>query len=130
MTENRFNETAYRELCDKLVPDAGKCETMEGEVLRAASRIAHDYSNNGFGNNWFGALAYLVKYGNAPPMIVSVLRPYAKGRIAATATYDDDDPLYWAVGRLVARAIAQAQRAIADNILTPNPCDMFDLLRR
>lgn len=47
----RYDETQYKVLYERLVPESGKCETLEGELLRAVSRIYYDYTNNGFGNN-------------------------------------------------------------------------------
>ncbi len=55
--------TTYQELYDKLVPMSGACDTVAGELLRAASRIYYDAYNNGFCNNTSGALNYLVHMG-------------------------------------------------------------------
>lgn len=54
----------YEELSGKLVPAAGMCETVEGELLRAISKIYYDYFNNGFGNNWSGAWKFLENFSN------------------------------------------------------------------
>ena len=37
----------YKELYDKLVPDMGAADTIEGEVLRAASKIVYRHYNDG-----------------------------------------------------------------------------------
>lgn len=37
----------YNELYDKLVPSSGKADTVEGEVLRAASKIVYRHYNDG-----------------------------------------------------------------------------------
>ena len=50
------------ELFEALVPDMGSCDTLGGEVLRAASRIYYDAYNNGFCNNTSGAFNFLVEY--------------------------------------------------------------------
>ena len=51
----------YDELCEKLVPTSGKCDTVAGEILRAASKLLWDFNNNGVGwNNTSGALNYLI----------------------------------------------------------------------
>jgi hypothetical protein len=47
---------------NSLVPLMGKCDTVEGELNRAASKIYHDYYNNGFGNNWSGAWKFLYEH--------------------------------------------------------------------
>jgi len=58
------NSGKYQAIYDSitLVPAAGKCDTVEGELIRAASKIYYDYYNNGFGNNWSGAWNYLDQY--------------------------------------------------------------------
>ena len=51
----------FDELCEKLVPTSGKCDTVAGEILRAASKLLWDINNNGVGwNNTSGALNYLI----------------------------------------------------------------------
>jgi hypothetical protein len=48
------------ELFEQLVPGSGNCETLQGELLRAASKIGYDWYNNGWGcNNWSGAVIFL-----------------------------------------------------------------------
>ena len=49
----------YTQLADELIPASGGCETLGGEVLRAATRIYWDAYNNGFLNNTSGALNFL-----------------------------------------------------------------------
>lgn len=47
---------------DALVPSMGKCSTLQGELLRASSKIGYDWYNNGWGcNNWSGAVVFLRK---------------------------------------------------------------------
>jgi hypothetical protein len=47
-------------LYEQLVPQSGSCATVQGELLRAASKIAYDWYNNGWGcNNWSGAVVFL-----------------------------------------------------------------------
>ena len=43
-------QAVYDRLWEKLIPDCGEAETQHGELLRAISRLAHDYYNNGFCN--------------------------------------------------------------------------------
>lgn len=48
------------ELFEQLVPGSGNCETLQGELLRASSKIGYDWYNNGWGcNNWSGAVIFL-----------------------------------------------------------------------
>jgi len=42
-----------------LVPSQGAADTVEGELLRACSKIYYDYYNNAFINNWSGFFNYL-----------------------------------------------------------------------
>lgn len=37
----------YDELFANLVPDRGKCKTLNGELIRSISRLSHEYFNNG-----------------------------------------------------------------------------------
>lgn len=48
------------ELYKALVPFFGKCNTLQGELLRASIKISYDWFNNGWGcNNWSGAVLFL-----------------------------------------------------------------------
>jgi len=46
-------QTEYNSLYDKLVPIEGKCETLNGELIRASSRLLFEYYNNGNENSCF-----------------------------------------------------------------------------
>lgn len=59
------NYKKYVKLWNELVPVEGTCKTVEGELLRAMTKIYWDYYNNGFGNNWSGAFNFLKKYQEA-----------------------------------------------------------------
>lgn len=53
---------ASEALYDKLVPEDGNCPTLQGELLRASTKISWDWFNNGWGcNNWSGAVVFLQK---------------------------------------------------------------------
>lgn len=56
---NGLQQEAYNALNGKLVPAQGNCETLEGEFLRAISKIYYDAYNNGGGNNVSGPLRFL-----------------------------------------------------------------------
>lgn len=50
------------ELFEALVPDQGHCATLQGEMLRASTKISYDWFNNGWGcNNWSGAVVFIQK---------------------------------------------------------------------
>jgi hypothetical protein len=53
------HQREYDRLYEALVADSGKSDTIEGELLCAATRVCHDYWNNGGGNNVSGAFYYL-----------------------------------------------------------------------
>jgi hypothetical protein len=119
-----YSTVEYNELFAKLVPAEGKCETLEGEILRAASRISYDYTNNGFGNNWSGALNFLDRYLHLTPEELQVLKPYARGRVVRDfpGMYEETDPILATCEALIYRAIERAK-----NVVPPDFPDMFDL---
>lgn len=50
------------ELFKALVPREGHCTTLQGELLRASTKIGYDWFNNGWGwNNWSGAVVFLAQ---------------------------------------------------------------------
>jgi hypothetical protein len=44
----------------ELVPYEGKCDTVEGEMLRATAKLYYDYYNNGMCNNTSGPAKFLM----------------------------------------------------------------------
>lgn len=72
---------------ESLMPVEGNCQTIEGEVLRAATRIYWDYYNNGFGNNWSGALNFLKEYKMVTEKEYDRLDYYARGRVYGNRDY-------------------------------------------
>lgn len=120
----------YARLCEKLVPGEGKCETVEGELLRAASRIYHDYYNNGFGNNWSGAYNYIDKHFGLKSPERKVLKPYARGKIRkrSETNYTAQDPVAVALEGILEYIVQYA--ATKEKTLTPNTEDMLDLSER
>jgi hypothetical protein len=55
-------QAEYDDLNAKLVPAVDKCDTLEGEFLRAVGRMYYDYFNNGNCNNTSGANIFLSKF--------------------------------------------------------------------
>jgi hypothetical protein len=53
------HQREYDQFYAELVPDTGMSQTIEGELLSAASRLCYDYWNNGGGNNVSGAFYFL-----------------------------------------------------------------------
>jgi hypothetical protein len=115
----------YQRLWDELVPDSGPCETLEGETLRASSRIYRDYYNNGFGNNWSGALTFLDEHMGMPRRIRDLLAPYARGQIRehGGGQYGLHDPMVPALEELAELAVDAAGHLPR----RPSPCDMLSL---
>lgn len=56
---NGLHQSTYETLYGALVPDNGACDTLEGEILRAISKVYYDFYNNGFGNDMRGPVAFL-----------------------------------------------------------------------
>jgi hypothetical protein len=60
---------AYETFTNALVPAMGSCSSLQGELLRAASRIGYDWYNNGWGcNNWSGAVNMIGKHFHQLPV--------------------------------------------------------------
>jgi hypothetical protein len=57
--ESGPHQDEYMRLRQALVAESGMSTTIEGECISAAERLAHDYWNNGGGNNLSGAFYYL-----------------------------------------------------------------------
>ena len=119
----------YERLFAMLVPAEGKCNTVEGELLRASSKIYHDYYNNGFGNNWSGAYKFLDVHFGLKTSERKILHKYAKGKIAPRndAQYSSDDKIAATLESLAERlmiAILDVERR--GNGFTPNNEDMWD----
>lgn len=73
-------QAAYEELVQKM-PVSGKCDTVAGEMIRAASRLGYDFYNNGMGNNTSGALNYLSEQSAIDDDIYDAIYGYTRGRI-------------------------------------------------
>ena len=73
----------------KLMPMMGNCDTLAGELIRAANRLAYDFYNNGMGNNTSGAVNFLQHHSAIAPAIYNTIYPYTRGRIY-NGNYDGD----------------------------------------
>lgn len=125
---NRDHElsTESDRLSKSLMPATGNCETIEGELYRASSRIGYDYYNNGFCNNWSGALAFLRKHDMVSVNEYIALEPYQFGnRLDDGSFFEDDCPLQKASIAIHERVI---RHILSKEELTPNTdnVDMFD----
>jgi hypothetical protein len=113
---------AWESQWEALVPDSGRCGTMEGELMRAASRIHYDFYNNGFGNNWSGALNYLDRYLGLPRPMREELARWSRGRVYPRHDYGDGE-----MDALLVELLESVLDKLDTGSATPNPCDMFDL---
>ena len=46
-SEQGIYQEEYNKLYEKLVPSSGSAKTLNGELIRAISRLSYDYFNNG-----------------------------------------------------------------------------------
>jgi hypothetical protein len=65
----------------ELMPLMGKCDTVAGELIRAASRLGHDFYNNGMGNNTSGAVNFLLHKGAIDDETHNTIYEYTRGLI-------------------------------------------------
>jgi len=75
---------------ESLMPGSGPAETQRGEIIRAASKIYYDYYNNGFGNSWPQALAFLIQNTDISEDVVKFLSMYANGNVHGNTGGNDD----------------------------------------
>lgn len=65
----------------KLMPAMGACDTVAGELIRSASRLGHDFYNNGMGNNTSGAVNFLKARGAIDAKTHATIYDYTRGQI-------------------------------------------------
>lgn len=122
--ENDFRVIEFLRLRDELVPDSGSAGTLNGELIRAATRLEYDFYNNGMINNTSGAVKFLMEYLPRDPELTKALSFVAQfcntGRYAPNHVDND-----------LAGAIYAVMGATADFVSGRDnvPCDvdMFDL---
>lgn len=107
----------------KLMPSSGNCETVAGELIRAATRLYYDFNNNGMGNNTSGAVNFLNEKGAIKDKTYETIHPWTRGRV-----YDgnfDGDPLAVAMEAVVTETV---EFILANPQLetTKNTEDMFE----
>jgi hypothetical protein len=98
-----------------LVPASGESETLKGEIWRAATKIYHDYFNNGFGNFWMAPAAYLITNVELPDRVKQILFDHANGNMASGHFAKDMDAM-----------IDSAIIALREMEDKPNTCDMWE----
>ena len=116
----------YQEAYDSLaenMPAMGKCDTLAGELVRAASRLGYDFYNNGMGNNTSGALNFLDHHSVIDSDTYATIYEYTRGRIY-NSRYDGDS-LQLAIESMVDQTVGM----IVHNpqlMTIENEEDMFD----
>lgn len=119
---------ANTRLFNELVPSSGKCDTLQGECLRAASKISYDWYNNGWGcNNWSGAVVFLLRNGQvlasqrtereraAFVQALSDVRYYSHGE-RATISDERADELVTTIQAFVVQTILDNPTPIANTV--------------
>ena len=71
----------FERIWEELVPREGKCDTIAGEMIRAAGRLRYDFYNNGMGNNTSGALKFLREKSAIDKELFEYVLPYTTGRL-------------------------------------------------
>lgn len=88
------NKGRYQEDFDRmsndLMPAMGAADTVAGELIRSANRIAYDFYNNGFCNNTTGAAKFLMEFNAIDPGIFNKLMGYANHGMY-NGNYDGDN---------------------------------------
>jgi hypothetical protein len=123
-----YDETHYHFLYDQLVPNEGRADTLEGELLRAISRIHYDYLNNGFGNNWSGAWRFIDRYHGTTENERRLIRPYARGKCRRNAAYDETDLVLQTLELMTAKIMQFIDNG--NGATTRSPADMFEFQER
>ena len=116
-------QAEYNQMVNDLVPVMGNCDTLAGELLRSATRLAYDFYNNGMGNNTSGAVNFLYEKSAIDHATYRTIYDYSRGRVYQGGY--NGDTLHVAIEN----AIDQTVGMIVHNpvLLTiENTEDMFD----
>jgi len=95
---------SWQALWDRFVPDQGQADTMQGELLRVTTRVAHEHSANGW-SNWNDTYRRFLEFararltdGTLPPTLTVQAERTCRELVSLGAWYakrdalDDDDP--------------------------------------
>ena len=118
-------EKRNKVLYDKLVPESGAADTVEGEILRAMNRLIHRYYNDGdkffegYGTETAGpAHSYLV---NSKSAISADL-----DRIFSKIVHSNDHDYKQGIDAALALILDYVEKHEAEGYSEPNKEDMFD----
>jgi hypothetical protein len=112
--DNTGKYEAEAEQLQELVPAMGESATFKGEVWRATTKIYWDYFNNGFGNNWEQAAAFLMDHVALPASVRAMCYECARGNMG--------NDQYEVEIELMVDTVIEALRDIEDR---PNSQDMW-----
>jgi len=73
-------QAEYNRLAE-LMPAMGAADTVAGELIRAASKLGHDFYNNGMGNNTSGAVNFLKAKGAIDRTTHQTIYEYTRGQL-------------------------------------------------
>lgn len=106
-----------------LMPSVGNCETVAGELIRSATRLAYDFYNNGMGNNTSGALNFLSSKNAVTASDYATIYEFTRGRVYPGGY--NGDQLHVAIESMIDTVV----KHILDNPeleTAANAEDMFD----
>ena len=117
------------ELYNQLVPDSDNCDTLEGELLRAITKLNYDAHNNGFCNNTSGPINFLINNVKLLEPIdceivtaLKTIRPATNtGNYAPKYLYEATIPALDLTIDIIVQYIISKQ-----GNYTPNTIDMYD----
>ena len=121
----------HSNLYDLLVPTSGHCDSIQGELIRASSKIQYDWFNNGWGcNNWSGAVVFLRKFLKTLPIQQSaeVMNNFYLS-LSAASSQSHGEPMYFDAGNLVTKIHEVVIQSLLDNptlIVNVDSDDMYD----
>ena len=102
----------------QFMPPSGPSDRLVGELFRAAAKINHDYYNNGFGNNWSEAAAFLMNHLSFSSEVERMFLEYGLGKVVSSFN-DELDAVVEDMVQTVLNALDQIDPEI------PNDTDMW-----
>ena len=124
-------------LSNKLISSYGHCDSLQGELLRAANKISYDWNNNGWGcNNWSGAVRFIQeKFKTLPHQPEQTVVEQLMKELDYVYDYSHGEPHNLKFGGRTCISVAKIQEIIvkaifANNDLIENTEDMYEYQER
>lgn len=73
-------QAEYEQMVENFMPISGAADTLAGELIRAATRLAYDFYNNGMCNNTTGAVNFLKNKGAIDQATHEAIYSFAAGQ--------------------------------------------------